>query len=94
MFTQVYSKIRDLLDENNNAYLILGGDLNNASNNMIDRSPDKTQQNSHFKAIHYLSEKLLETDACFVFFSNFEFNLEVILNLALGKHFFSDCFLS
>ncbi len=69
MFTQIYSKIRKLLDENNNAYLILGGDLNDAPNNMIDRVPDKTQQNSHFKAIRFffLSENLLERDAWFFF---------------------------
>ena len=41
MFTEVYSKLRDLQDKNKDAYLIIGGDFNDAPNDLLDRIPER-----------------------------------------------------
>lgn len=61
MFTQVYTKIKDLHAKYKNAFLIIGGDLNDAPNDLIDRIPERTSQNSQFKVTAFLSENLLVT---------------------------------
>lgn len=64
MFTQVYSKTKDL-----DAFLIIGGDFNDAPNDLMDRIPERISQNAQFKATVYLSEKMSAADAWRFFFN-------------------------
>lgn len=63
MFTQVLSKIRELQSKNKAAFLIIGGDFNDAPNDRIDRIPGRTSQNSLLKATQFMGQELSVIDA-------------------------------
>lgn len=63
MFTEVLSKIRELQSKNKEALLIIGGDYNDAPNDIIDRIPGRVSQSSHFKATQFMSQELSVIDA-------------------------------
>ena len=46
MFSQIYSKLKDLQKKYEDAYLILGGDFNDAPDDSVDRIPERVSQNS------------------------------------------------
>lgn len=62
MFTQIYSKIKVLCNKYKDAFLIKGGDFNDAANDSIDRFPERIFTKSTIQG-HNLSEKLSVTDA-------------------------------
>lgn len=63
MFSQVLSKIRELQSKNKEAFVIIGGDFNDAPNDRIDRIPGRTSQNSLFEATQFMSQEWSVIDA-------------------------------
>lgn len=62
MFTELCDKLAAFKNKYKEAYLIVGGDFNDAPNDLIDRIPARTTQNSRFKSTAFISEQLSVID--------------------------------
>lgn len=62
MFTQLCDKLVNLKNKYKEAHIIIGGDFNDAPNDLIDRIPARTTQNSKFKCTTFISERLSVID--------------------------------
>lgn len=70
MFVAICSKIQSLRVKYHNAFVILGGDFNDAPNDQIDRVPAKTVNVTRFKCTNYISDELHLTDVWRFFHPN------------------------
>lgn len=58
MFTQICTKMTDLQSKYQNAFVIIGGDYNDAPNDEIDRIPAKIIPGGRFKCTNFVMDQL------------------------------------
>ncbi len=62
MCTQLCKKLEALKLKHKEAHLILGGDFNDAPDDLVDRVPVRTIQHSRFKSTAFICEQLSVID--------------------------------
>lgn len=63
MVVQLTTKLKKIKEKYKDAHLIIGGDLNDAADDLMDRLPARMPSNSRFKVTSYLCEQLNVIDA-------------------------------